>query len=99
MKKKTLAVLLTAMMTMSLAACGNSNATTTESQSASAGTTANNTSTEESGEYKLDTITIVVNGTVIRQEAGQKQFIEAGEKAVSEKMGYPIKLEIQQLDH
>ena len=99
MKKKTLAVLLTAMMTMSLAACGNSNATTTESQSASAGTTANNTSTEESGEYKLDTITIVVNGTVIRQEAGQKQFIEAWEKAVSEKMGYPIKLEIQQLDH
>ena len=87
------------LFAMSLAACGNSNATTTESQSASAGTTANNTSTEESGEYKLDTITIVVNGTVIRQEAGQKQFIEAWEKAVSEKMGYPIKLEIQQLDH
>lgn len=98
MKKKSLAVVLAAMMAMSLAACGN-DAATNESQSASADATSTGTSTEESGDYQLDTIKIVVNGTVIRQEAGQEQFVEAWEKAVSEKMGYPIKLEIQQLDH
>lgn len=98
MKKKSLAVVLAAMMAMSLAACGN-DAATNESQSASADAISTGTSTEESGDYQLDTIKIVVNGTVIRQEAGQEQFVEAWEKAVSEKMGYPIKLEIQQLDH
>ncbi len=99
MKKKTLALLMAALMVSSLAACGNS-ADTTDSQATSAETTAESTTTTEAGEpYKLDTIKIVVNGTVIRQEDGQEQFIEAWEKAVSEKMGYPIKLEIQQLDH
>ena len=105
MKKKVLSLLLSTAMVASLAACGSTGAeTTTESgdttasQSADATTQADTAAAD--GEYTLETLNIVVDGTLTATvENGQQAFKEQWEKAVSEKLGHPITLNINQLDH
>lgn len=87
MKRKVLALVLASAMVVSMAACGSSNA------GSSNGTSAN-------GEYQQSTIKMVVNGTLTATEdSGQADFEAQWETAVSEKMGYAVDLQINQLDH
>ena len=105
MKKKVLSLLLSTAMVASLAACGSTGAeTTTESgdttASQSADATAQADTAAADGEYTLETLNIVVDGTLTATvENGQQAFKEQWEKAVSEKLGHPITLNINQLDH
>lgn len=106
MKKKVLSVLLATAMVMTMAACGNS-----DSGSASgsdSGANASNATTDNSGsatapadeEYVLSELHIVVDGTITATvDNGQDAFIEQWEAAVSDRIGHPIKLTIDQLDH
>ena len=111
MKKKVLSLLLSTAMVASLAACGSTDAsststetqtadttTTTETTTSDATTTDTAAATEE--EYVLETLNIVVDGTLTATvENGQDAFVEQWEAAVSEKLGHDIKLNITQLDH
>ncbi len=106
MKKKVLSLLMSTAMVASLAACGSTNAetTTTESGDTTASQATDATATTETaaadGEYTLETLNIVVNGTLTATvESGQPEFVQQWEEAVSEKLGHPIKLNINQLDH
>lgn len=112
MKKKLISMLLAASMVASLAACGGTAETPAADTSTSAETPTSDTaapagetaedrqeaSTEST--YQLDTLNIVVNGTLTATlDNGQAAFEEQWEAAVSEKMGHPVDLVIQQLDH
>ena len=105
MKKKVLSLLLSTAMVASLAACGSTGTeTTTESgdttASQSADATAQADTAAADGEYTLETLNIVVDGTLTATvENGQQAFKEQWEKAVSEKLSHPITLNINQLDH
>ena len=88
MKKKLLS--LAACAAMLLAGCGGS----TDTAATPSG------STDENGEYVLETLNIIVDGTITATvDAGQAEFIQQWEEAVSEKLGHPITLKINQLDH
>ena len=88
MKKKLLS--LAACAAMLLAGCGGS----TDTAATPSG------SIDENGEYVLETLNIIVDGTIIATvDAGQAEFIQQWEEAVSEKLGHPITLKINQLDH
>lgn len=93
MKRKALSIILSSVMAVGLlAGCGGSG-------NAGGGSTAGG-SVSEDGTYQLETLNIIVDGTVTATvDAGQKEFVEQWEKAVSEKLGHPIKLNITQLDH
>ncbi len=114
MKKKVVSLLLTATMVASLAACGGGSAAETpaadSSNSAAAEAPADNAAAStgdsaaeapaETGSYQLDTLTVVVNGTLTASvDNGQADFEAQWEAAVGEKLGHPIDLVIQQLDH
>ena len=105
MKKKVLSLLLSTAMVASLAACGSTGAeTTTESGDKTAAEQTDATATDAAAatdeEYTLETLNIVVDGTLTATvENGQEAFKEQWEKAVSEKLGHPITLNINQLDH
>ncbi len=111
MKKKLLALLLSSAMVVSLAACGE---TKTDNGDAASNTTTDNstttttTTTDNGGsdvtaapeEYVLEDLYITVDGTVTANvDNRQDAFVEQWEAAVSEKLGHPIKLHINQLDH
>ena len=95
MKRKVLSLLLATSMVASLAACGGSEKpkeskeSTKTNEATSAGTEAG---TPE--EYKLDKLTMVVNGTLTTTiENGQDEFEKQWEDAVG------VDLVIKQLDH
>ena len=92
MKRKALSIILSSVMAVGLlAGCGGSG---------NAGGSTAGGSVSEDGTYQLETLNIIVDGTVTATvDAGQKEFVEQWEKAVSEKLGHPIKLNITQLDH
>lgn len=93
MKKKLLSVLLATAMVATMVGCGNSNtsgATDSTSGTGAAGTE----SSAATEEFKLDKITMVVNGTLTANlENRQDAFEQQWEEAVG------VDLEIQQLDH
>jgi multiple sugar transport system substrate-binding protein/putative aldouronate transport system substrate-binding protein len=98
MKKKVLSAILVAAMTMSMVACGSSDAGTSDSgstgTSSDAGTETGSADSGESEGYVLDKITMVVNGTLTATiDNGQEAFEEQWEAATG------VDLEIQQLDH
>lgn len=96
-------------MVVSLAACGGEEASTSgesSSVSSAAGTEAAGTeaagteAAEEGSGYVLETLNMVVNGTLTATvDAGQAEFEAQWEEAVGEAIGHPIDLQIQQLDH
>ncbi len=102
MKRKVLSLLLASAMVMSMAACGGD---TTDAPVASGDSAAAPGSSEVATdapveEYKLETLTMVVNGTLTATlDNGQAEFEAQWEEAVSEKMGYDVDLVISQLDH
>lgn len=88
MKRKVLALLLASAMVASMTACGNNDASAIKG------------GTIVDGEYQQTTLKMVVNGTLTATEDnGQADFEAQWEKAVSEKMGYAVDLDINQLDH
>ena len=103
MKKKVLSLLLSTAMVASLAACGSETAPadTTATETTPADTTAEaGAETAAAEDFTLETLNIVVDGTLTATvESGQKEFEEQWEAAVSEKLGHPIDLVINQLDH
>ena len=104
MKKKVLSVLLATAMVASMAACGNDSSAPSSAAPSSSAAGGNNTaassSAAEEEAYVLEDLYIVVDGTVTATvDNGQDAFVEQWEKAVSEKLGHPIKLHIDQLDH
>ncbi|MBQ2804143.1 MAG: ABC transporter substrate-binding protein, partial [Lachnospiraceae bacterium] len=107
MKRKVLSVLLASAMVMSLAACNGeeaSNPSTASSaapaESSSAADPAASSDAAPAEEYKLETLNMVVNGTLTATvDNGQAEFEAQWESAVAEAMGYNIDLQIQQLDH
>ena len=71
-----------------------------ENADASTGDAAAAETPAETGSYQLDTLTVVVNGTLTASvDNGQADFEKQWEEAVSAKLGHPIDLVIQQLDH
>lgn len=103
MKRKVLSVLLASAMVASLAACGSSETSTDSSAAAgteAAAADASATTSETDGEYVLEEISVVVDGTLATTtDLGQDAFIEQWEAAVSEYLGHDITLNLQQLDH
>ncbi|XME02390.1 ABC transporter substrate-binding protein [Lachnospiraceae bacterium C1.1] len=95
MKRKIVSVILAASMcTALLAGCGSasSQAVLSEAEAPSDGT--------ESGDFELDTLNIIVDGTLTATvENGQDAFVEQWEDAIAEKLGHEVKLNITQLDH
>lgn len=81
----------------------SSETTTAEAPAENADASAGDAATEapaETGSYQLDTLTVVVNGTLTASvDNGQADFEKQWEEAVGEKLGHPIDLVIQQLDH
>lgn len=95
MKKKLFS--LVACATLLLAGCGGNGGSTADT-SGTGGSTGG--TTNENGEYVLETLNITVDGTITATvDAGQAEFVQQWEQAVSEKIGHPIKLNITQLDH
>lgn len=101
MKRKVLSLLLASAMVVSLAACGGSDAPASNSSEAAPAASSQQASSEAPAEeYKLETLKMVVNGTLTATvDNGQAEFEAQWEKAVAEKMGYNVDLQIQQLDH
>ncbi len=91
MKKRLFSLTACAAMALSLlAGCGGTDAAATNQGG----------STNENGEYVLETLNITVDGTITATvDAGQAEFVAQWEKAVGERLGHPIKLNITQLDH
>ena len=88
MKKKLLS--LAACAAMLLAACGGSDTATTTTSG----------TVDDDGNYVLESLNIIVDGTITATvDAGQAEFIKQWEDAVSAKLGHPITLKINQLDH
>ncbi len=104
-KKIVSAVVTAAMLAALLSGCGGSAqapAAGSEAAPAAGGEAAAPAGgdTAASGDFQLDRINVIVDGTVnATVDAGQKEFVEQWEAAVSEKVGHPIKLNITQLDH
>ena len=107
MKKKVLSLLLSTAMVASLAACGSAADTgSTDTQSSdTAAQSGDATATTETAEapaedYELTDLYITVDGTLTANvDNGQDAFIEQWEEAVSEKLGHPITLHINQPEH
>ena len=101
MKRKVLSLLLASAMVVSLAACGGSDAPASNSSEAAPAASSQQASSEAPAEeYKLETLKMVVNGTLTATvDNGQAEFEKQWEDAVSEKIGHSIDLQIQQLDH
>lgn len=101
MKRKVLSLLLASAMVVSLAACGGSDAPASNSSEAAPAASSQQASSEAPAEeYKLETLKMVVNGTLTATvDNGQAEFEKQWEDAVGEKIGHPIDLQIQQLDH
>lgn len=101
MKRKVLSLLLASAMVLSMAACGGKEDTAAPSASADASTESTSASADVEAEpYKLETLTMVVNGTLTATvDNGQADFEAQWESAVSEKLGHDIDLVISQLDH
>ncbi len=116
MKKKLVSLLLSASMVAALVGCGggdseapaadDSNTSTDAPADSSASTdAAGDTAAEGEGEaaasdYQLDTLNIVVDGTLTATlDNGQPEFEAQWEDAVAESLGHPVDLVIQQLDH
>ena len=102
MKRKLLAVLLSAAMALSLAACGGSesDAGKTSSDASAAAGSGSETAASESGSVELSEITMVVDGTLTATlDNGQKEFNDQWDAYVSGVVGHPIHLNIQQQDH
>ena len=109
MKKKALSLLLSTAMVASLAACGTETTpATTDTQTADntaaqtdAAPAADAAETPAAAEdFNLETLNIVVDGTLTATvENGQDAFKAQWEEAVSEKLGHPVTLNINQLDH
>ena len=99
MKKKLVSVLLAATMVATMAGCGKTETTPSSASSqAPDNSGASQAAVEE--DYNLEDLYIVVDGTVTATvDSGQDKFIEQWEAAVSEKIGHPVKLHINQLDH
>jgi multiple sugar transport system substrate-binding protein/putative aldouronate transport system substrate-binding protein len=101
MKKKVISVLLATAMVASMAACGSSNsggaassAAPAPSSDAAASSEAAPSAEAPAGEYQLDQIRLVVNGTLTANiENGQAEFEKQWEDAVG------VDLVIEQLDH
>ncbi len=98
MKRKVLSLLLATSMVASLAACGGSEKPKDSKESTPAKTNEATGAGTEAGtseeEYKLDKLTMVVNGTLTTNlENGQADFEKQWEDAVG------IDLVIKQLDH
>ena len=96
MKRKVLSIILSSVMAAGLlAGCGSSSSAGGGSDAAASGG-----AVAEDGTYELTTLNIIVDGTVTATvDAGQAEFVAQWEKAVSEKLGHDIKLNITQLDH
>ncbi|MCR4923206.1 MAG: hypothetical protein K5931_04285 [Lachnospiraceae bacterium] len=113
MKRKVLAALLAASMVVSLTACGGGGAAQPAGDAGSAGTeapakeevaggseAAEGSEEAAAGDYQLDQITMVVDGTLnANLDNGQKEFNDQWDAYVSEKLGHSIHLDIQQQDH
>ena len=95
MKKKLVSSLLIAAMAVStFAACGDSSADSAATDSAATDAGTSDAAAESTGDYQLDKITMVVNGTLTATlDNGQAEFEKQWEDAVG------VDLEIQQLDH
>ena len=103
MKRKVLSLLLASAMVVSLAACGGSDAPASNSSEAAPAASSEQAAASSEApaeEYKLETLNMVVNGTLTATvDNGQAEFEAQWEKAVAEKMGYNVDLKIQQLHH
>jgi len=115
MKKKVLSVLLASAMVLSLVACGSEEGSgdaastgseasnTTDSAATSTDTGSSDAATTEPAaaeEFVLDNLYIVVDGTLTATvDSGQAEFEAQWEEAVGEKLGHPIDLHINQIDH
>ncbi len=110
MKKKLVSVFMAAALVVSLAACGEAapaapatDATApaaTEAAPAADAPAATEAAPEAPAEYNLETLTMVVDGTLTaNKDSGQKEFNEQWDAYVSERLGHPIHLDIQQQDH
>ena len=104
MKKKVLSVLLATAMVASMAACNNGGDTSASSaapaSSAQGGEQSSAAAPVEEAPYVLEDLYITVDGTVTANvDNRQDAFVEQWEAAVSEKLGHPIKLHINQPDH
>lgn len=108
MKRKALSILLSSAIAMSVVACGSSEGAETVTNETVQDSTRATQTTGEAKEsdssaseetYKLDKIRMVVNGTFLTEDVGQADFVKKWNEYVSEKMGYPIELEVQQIDH
>lgn len=98
MKKKVLSVLLATAMVASMAACGDKPAG--NDKPVDGGNETGAAPVVEEEDYVLEDLYIVVDGTVTATvDNGQDAFVAQWEAAVSEKLGHPIKLHIDQLDH
>ncbi|MBD5522739.1 MAG: ABC transporter substrate-binding protein [Lachnospiraceae bacterium] len=109
MKKKLVSLLLSASMVAALVGCGDGDSTTapsTDNSNSNASTDSSASNAADTGDaaatsdYQLDTLTIVVDGTLTATlDNGQPEFEAQWEAAVSEAMGHDVDLVIQQLDH
>jgi multiple sugar transport system substrate-binding protein/putative aldouronate transport system substrate-binding protein len=111
MKKKVLSLLLSTAMVASLAACGSAADTgstdtgSTDTQSSdtaaqSGDAAATETADAAAEDYELTDLYITVDGTLTANvDNGQDAFVEQWEEAVSEKLGHPITLHINQPEH
>ena len=97
MKKRLVSLLLVGTMAASMVACGSSNAPAADGAASGDAAPAAEAADEE---YVLENLHIVVDGTLTANvDSGQAEFIAQWEEAVSERLGHPIKLTIDQLDH
>ena len=111
MKKRFVSMLLSSVLVVSsLAACGETAETPaqgggettapTEAAGSNPGSGETTPAPVEEEAYNLETLNIIVDGTVTATvKNGQDAFVEQWEAAVSERIGHPIKLNITQLDH
>ncbi|WP_022759181.1 hypothetical protein [Butyrivibrio fibrisolvens] len=96
MKKKAISLLLSAAMVGVLAGCAG---TGTETEPANGGSSQAG-QTEGGSDYQLTQINLVFDGTLTATvDAGQAEFVDQWEKAIEEKFGYHVDLNITQLDH
>lgn len=96
MKKKVLSVLLATAMVASLAACNNSN----PPAAGNSGENPQGGQQVADGDYELHEIKITVDGTLTATlDNGQKEFNEQLNAAISERAGYDVVVNIEQLDH
>ncbi len=100
MKKKAISLLLSAAMVGVLAGCaGTETGTGTGTESANGGSSQAE-QTEGGSDYQLTQINLVFDGTLTATvDAGQAEFVDQWEKAIEEKFGYHVDLNITQLDH